>query len=154
MVKSRQKKRRVTAPPTRAALAQRTLDGIPPIMRFIRTEMRGAVKGELTVPQFRALVQLSAHGPMTNGQLAERQGVSVAAMSRMVDTLVDKGLVRRHQAADDRREWRIAPTPLGNARYEEARRAVRGTLVERFAGMSEDERATVSAALAILSTLF
>lgn len=139
--------------PTRTTLAQRTLDVIPPIMRFIRSEMRGAVEGELTVPQFRTMVQLFAHGPMTNGALAERQGVSVAAMSRMVDSLVDKGLVKRGPG-EDRREVRIVPTKSGETIYQAARGAVRKVLAERFAGLGEKERTKIVEALDLLVGLF
>jgi DNA-binding MarR family transcriptional regulator len=76
----------------------------------------------VTLPQFRMLVVLEAH--QTNlSELAAALDVAPSTATRMVDRLVDAGLVQRTIPAADRREIALTLTPSG-------RRTVR-TVTER-----------------------
>src|SRR4051794_24791499 len=93
-------------------LAKAFLEIVPRTMWAVRAEVRQAARkrsrGALSVPQIRVLAQLArqphgqGHG-MTNGELAERLGVTVPSMSRLVDGLARKGLLTRDVEARDRR---------------------------------------------------
>ncbi len=65
--------------------------------------------GDLTLPQFRALVVLASHGPTTSSDLAAALSVHASTVTRMVDRLAGKGLVERSTPAD-RREVVVAVT--------------------------------------------
>lgn len=134
--------------------ASTLLDAAPRAMSWIRTTMRDAMKGELTVPQFRTLVHLVKRGPMTNGALAERQGVSVAAMSRMVETLARKGLVGREASAVDRRALVIAATEEGLRLYGKSRTAVQHLLREKFIRLPAADQAGLVRGAALISVMF
>ncbi|MEM1328982.1 MAG: MarR family transcriptional regulator [Planctomycetota bacterium] len=57
-------------------------------------------------------------GPQTPSVLAERAGLSRAAMTTIIDSLEAEGLVTRRQSADDRRRQEIALTERGSSHVE------------------------------------
>ena len=87
--------------------ARRLFELGPRIARRIRGTMRRLPSGRLTLPQYRILAHVEG-GRGCASELCEIQGVSLPAMSRMVDTLVKKGLVERHSNRQDRRQ--VMPT--------------------------------------------
>jgi DNA-binding MarR family transcriptional regulator len=81
-----------------------------------------AIAHGITLPQFRMLVVLEAHQTNLSG-LAAALNVAPSTATRMIDRLVDAGLVQRTIPAADRREIALTLTPSG-------RRTVR-TVTER-----------------------
>ena len=70
---------------------------------------------DVTLPQFRLLVVLASRGPQALGDLADALGVSPSTATRMCDRLVRKRLVRRTRPRHDRRQVRIALSPVGTS---------------------------------------
>jgi DNA-binding MarR family transcriptional regulator len=96
----------------------------------------------LTLTQCKVLLLLAApqdeESHPTGIEIAETLGVSPATLSRAIDGLARKRLVRRVEDRDDRRVRRIAPTQKGSE--------FAGTLIQaRLAGL-EEFAATLSAA--------
>jgi DNA-binding MarR family transcriptional regulator len=71
------------------------------------------VEGNVTVPQYRALVVLASRGPQSAGALAELLGVHVSSLTRLCDRLVDKGLITRATEPANRRRLTLTLTPRG-----------------------------------------
>ena len=61
----------------------------------------------LSVSQCYTLEALEQRGPMTMGQLAAHLSLKISSMTRVVDTLVEGGLVRRIDDPADRRVCRV-----------------------------------------------
>lgn len=122
-------------------------------MWAIRFGMREAAGKELTVPQFRVMAQLWKQ-PSTNGDLAEIIGVSVPAMSRLVDGLVEGGLVTRFPEVRDRRQIRLELTLSGRRTFQRLKRHTQGVFSARFSELSETERGKLQEGLAVLGKLF
>lgn len=59
--------------------------------------------GDVTLPQFRALVVISVRPETTVSDLASALDVHPTTVTRLVDRLVRKRLVRRSEVAEDRR---------------------------------------------------
>src|SRR3982751_6748690 len=78
------------------------LDTVPLVMRVIRSHMRRHRSG-LTVPQFRTLCFVSTTDGSSLSAVAEFIGLSLPAMSRLVDGLVEQRLMDRRPCDDDRR---------------------------------------------------
>jgi DNA-binding MarR family transcriptional regulator len=110
---------------------------IPQAMRLFREEMRENRSGMHSIPQFRILAQLWA-GPTSNKELAGRIGVSWAAMSRMVDALVQDGLVERQKSKEDRRQISIRLTKRGQVYFIKVRGGARASLSDRLKSLSQD----------------
>lgn len=66
----------------------------------------------VTLPQYRMLVVLDQAA--TNlSRLADSLDVAPSTAMRMVDRLIDSGMVHRHPRADDRRQIQLSLTPTG-----------------------------------------
>src|SRR3982750_2383603 len=65
------------------------------------------IDGDVTLPQFRALVVLAVRGPQRSVDIAEELRVNPSTGTRMCDRLVRKGLVRRMRSTTDPRGVRL-----------------------------------------------
>ena len=73
-----------------------------------------AVDGDVTLPQFRALVVLAVRGPQRSVDIAEELRVNPSTGTRMCDRLVRKGLIKRVRSTSDRRVVRLRLTGKGH----------------------------------------
>jgi DNA-binding MarR family transcriptional regulator len=91
------------------------------------------VADDVTLPQYRALIELAARGPLRLADLAEALTVDRSTATRMCDRLVRKRLVTRRRGSEDRRVVRVSLTETGlelvaevsRRRHAEIRRIVR-----------------------------
>lgn len=134
--------------------AQEVLEVAPLIMRAIRSEMRCHRGWDLSVPQFRTLAYLSYSQGASLSDAAEFIGLTLPSMSKLVDGLVARQLVKREISSSDRRRVTLALTPAGQASFQAAQTATRAFLARRLAELSPEERAVVSQAMQILRPLF
>lgn len=134
-------------------VAKELLEVIPRTMSIIRAELRSVAKLELTIPQFRILAHLS-RGPLNNGQLAEIQGVSVAAMSRMVDSLVRRNLIKRASSKSDRRQIQLVLTTNGRRMFGRYKASAQKNLSIRFSKLETKPKQTLREGLSILGDMF
>ncbi|GLY71644.1 MarR family winged helix-turn-helix transcriptional regulator [Amycolatopsis taiwanensis] len=100
-----------------------------------------------------ALATLVASGPVRLGDLAAKEGVAAATMSRIVASLVEAGYARREPDPADRRAWLATATEEG----ERTLRGVRSTRVHelnrRIERLPDDLREALAAALPALEAL-
>ncbi|WP_230114509.1 MarR family winged helix-turn-helix transcriptional regulator [Microbacterium oxydans] len=68
---------------------------------------------QLTIQQLKVLTQIVVSDRSTTSGLAASFEVSLATMSKLVERLVEQGLVERLTDAGDQRVRRLLPTPLG-----------------------------------------
>jgi len=73
-----------------------------------------AVDGDVTLPQFRALVVLAVRGPQRSVDIAEELRVNPSTGTRMCDRLARKGLIKRVRSTSDRRVVRLRLTSKGH----------------------------------------
>lgn len=93
------------------------------------------VAGDVTLAQYRVLIELAARGPQRLADLATALGVERSTATRMCDRLVRKGLVHRRRTNQDRRGVRVSLTTAGGelvAEVSRRRRAEIATIVERI----------------------
>jgi len=94
--------------------------------------------------QWAALMQLCAQaGHMSATQLSRELGYDMGALTRVVDELERRGLVRRERSRRDRRAVEIAVTAAGRRQAESAKRAVVDLLNELIEPYSEAEITTL-----------
>ena len=133
--------------------ASDVVDTVPLVMRVIRQHLRRHRSG-LSVPQFRSLWFISTAAGHSLSAVADFIGLSLPAMSRLIDGLVEKRLVHRKTCADDRRHVRLSLTPSGEATLADARELARTHIADSLARLTDRERSTVGAAMQILRTAF
>jgi len=105
---------------------------------------------EITDGQYSVLAALSKQGPLTPGDLAEREHVQPPSMTRTVTRLVDAGLVSRAEHPTDRRQILVTITEAGEREVRETRRRRDAWLARRLAELTPAERATLVHATEIL----
>ena len=117
-------------------------------MRLLRHEMRLEASGVLTVPQFRILANIN-RGLYSINSIAKLHGVSQPAMSRMVEGLVERGLVCKSQANEDRRCYKLSLSAEG----EELFKSIRLSTRERLGKMAKTKHTPVEKLVEALETL-
>jgi DNA-binding MarR family transcriptional regulator len=94
------------------------------------------VQLDVPIGQMKTLFILWTAGkPQTMGQLAQALGVSLGSVTGLIDGLVQRGLVRREEDPDDRRQKlaRLTPTAATRLRrMEHERSLVAGRLLRRM----------------------
>jgi DNA-binding MarR family transcriptional regulator len=113
-----------------------------------------AVDPDITLPQFRMLMLLAARGPQRAVDIAAELRVNPSTVTRMLDRLVGRGLLRRTRAGGDRRVVRATLTrdgrelvaEVGRGRREELSRIVAGLAPTAYAGLVDALQALVAVA--------
>ena len=105
----------------------------------------------LSLTQLKVL-QLLAEGPGEHAlkELTEHLALSLPAVSRAVDGLVQRDLIRRTEDAEDRRMKRVALTPKGTDLAADLVRLRFQGLDEFVAGLTAKQRAALDRALALI----
>lgn len=130
-------------------LAQTFVNVIPRSMWAIRHEVRKHASSDLTVPQFRVLAQVATQ-PKSLSQLAEMIGTSVPAMSRMVDCLVKRKLLKRSVGSNDRRQVLIELSAQGRKHYNEFKQRTHEEFSESFQKLNDADREVLMNGLLVL----
>jgi DNA-binding MarR family transcriptional regulator len=95
---------------------------------------------EITSAQAGALLNLPAKGTMMMNELSNAAEVDTSTMTRMVDQLVEKGLVLRQADARDRRLVKVGLTPQGQKTRRELGDALTYYHMESLEDITEPER--------------
>lgn len=133
--------------------ARDLFDAIPSVMKVIRGHMRRHRSG-LSVPQFRTLYFISITEGGSLSAAADFIGLSLPAMSRLVDGLVEKRLVLRRTCDTDRRHVRLALTEEGLGTLREAQGLAIDQISEELGRLTPEARAGISQAMHALKGLF
>lgn len=122
---------------------------MPKAMQSIREEMRQGRGDRLTVPQFRVLAAVN-RGLCSNKEIGDLLGVSEAAISRMIDVLVQDGLLKKAVNKIDRRQSVLSLTSEGNKLYSFIKTDARNRLKNKLDALSGEDVDTVIKGLEIL----
>ena len=68
---------------------------------------------KLSLPQYTLLAVLGEQGECTMGQLAEPLGITMGAVTSLVDRLIHLGYAARERSTEDRRVVKVRLTPEG-----------------------------------------
>jgi DNA-binding MarR family transcriptional regulator len=120
------------------------------LLRHVRTEDSAMGIGPA---QASALSVVIFGGPLTLNRLAEAEQVRPPTMSRVIEALVNQGLVRRETNRDDRRSIMISPTAKGTKILLEGRNRREKRLIKLLSKLDADEIRCLRRASIILSKL-
>ncbi|HZL36928.1 MAG TPA: MarR family transcriptional regulator [Tepidisphaeraceae bacterium] len=134
--------------------AKRMMETVPLVMQFIRHQMRSLRVHGLSVPQLRTLYFINMHDEPSLSEAADWIGLSLPAMSRLVDGLVKKALATRTACPDDRRCVRLGLSSAGRAALDASWSGTRTRLAAEMAALNPRERGAVSEAMDILRVAF
>jgi DNA-binding MarR family transcriptional regulator len=99
---------------------------------------------ELTAMQWEPILLLKLERADTVAALARESNVNCGAMTRMLDRLEDKQLVRRRRSSDDRRVVHLELTDKGTRVGDEIQPLINAELKRHLRGFSDKEISTLS----------
>lgn len=106
----------------------------------------------LTLAQLRALYLVTASGPMSMSQVAERLGTAPSTATGVVEALVQFGLLERTEDRADRRQVVVGPTSAAHERLEDFSELSRRRLRELLEHIqSPDDLVTIEQAIDLLT---
>jgi DNA-binding MarR family transcriptional regulator len=117
--------------------AEALVRAAPLVSRWIE-RLLATHEPQLTVAQYLAL-QAIAEGEVVGAELARRAAISPAAVSQLLATLEESGLLARGRLEDDRRRQTLALTEQGQRALHSAQAALRDRLAGLFAGLPPRE---------------
>jgi len=122
-------------------------------IRLLRTLRRDDDGSGLSAPRLSALSSIVQSGPMSLAELAAAEQVKPPTMSRIVDALVERGLISRETKPGDRRSVRIIATREGVQSLQAGREQGVGALVTRLATLADSERRALARGVEILERI-
>jgi DNA-binding MarR family transcriptional regulator len=106
-------------------------------------------EAQITLTQLSVLRELR-QGPRNAGKLAEKAGLSPTSITRLVDRLESRGLVRRRRQAEDRRLVEVELEPAGERLLGQIKVFRGTTLHQAVDAMSSDRKRQLISALRAL----
>lgn len=122
-------------------------------IRLLRMVRREDDASGLSAPRLSALSVVVFAGPLSLAELAAAEQVRAPTMTRIVEALVQTGLLTREPDPRDRRMVRISATETGRALLFEGRRRRVRALSERLAGLAESERRALERGVELIERL-
>ena len=134
--------------------ARDLLETVPPVMRFIRDQVRQGRAAGLSLPQYRTLNYVRRVKQPSLTDVAGRLGLSLPAMSRLANGLVGRGLIERRTVATNRRQIALGLTARGATTLEAGRAVIRRELAEALQALPAAELKAIQRALPPLQQAF
>lgn len=125
-------------------------DTFPMVMHTIRDDLKANNAVSLSMQQFRALKYLQRRQGATLTELTDHVGGTLSAVSKLVDGLVERGLLAREPAETDRRRVALRVTDDGKDMLDEVHHSALTTVKSVLGPLKDSERALVTLAMGIL----
>ena len=108
-------------------------------------------ESDLSLSQVNALFRLYHHGASSVNDLARHLGITMAAVSQLLDPLIAAGLVLRSENPEDRRKKLIALTEKGKHMVKESMNTRHAWLSELSGVLSDVEKEALLPAIKLLN---
>ena len=122
------------------------------LLRLARRIRQRPMPG-VTPSQQSVVVVLDRFGDMTVGELATRESIQPASLTRILDSLESAGFISRERHPSDRRSVIVGLTDAGRDIAIHVHEERDAWLAQRIDGLSPRDRAVLSAALPVLEGL-
>jgi DNA-binding MarR family transcriptional regulator len=144
----------VFAGSTSAGCAEKVMDAVPLVMRFVRAHLHEEEGNLPSVAQIRVLACLTSTPGASLSDVARYLNVTKATASNMVARMVEKGFVNRLDDPRERRCVMLSATPAGFEIYSLARQHAHTAVAEVLDALSPDEKSKIAEGLELLSRAF
>ncbi len=137
----------------RVECAKEVIDVVPSVTFVIREiAAKNLVQG-LTLPQLRALGIIRKRPNESLSMISLHLSLTVSSVSRLIDGLVERGLVLRQTVPDNRRQVSLNLTSEGDKILDSLHAVIEEKIAERLVNASEEELTEVTSALKVLRRL-
>ncbi len=127
-------------------LSHQILTTIPNAMSFLSQTIKDCAEGDIGVTQFRILSNIDS-GIKRVKDIAEINGVSQPAISKMVELMVSRALISRKRDDSDRRSTVLNMTLKGREVFQGVENRAADKVLERLNRMQESEVIEIEQAL-------
>jgi DNA-binding MarR family transcriptional regulator len=134
--------------------ANRVMDAIPLVMRFIRADMRENSAACLSIPQLRALAFLKRNPGASLSDLAEHLGVTCATASTTTERLVQRDFIQRTDHPQERRRVVLNLTDEGKQHLEQTQSQTRTHIADLLEGLTAEQISQIEEGLTLLKNVF
>jgi DNA-binding MarR family transcriptional regulator len=131
----------------------RTAVKIFPIMGRLMDSYMRVGEHHLSSVHFQVLTMVLSR-PCTVSELAERQSISAASMSKTVMVMEERGWLSRERDKNDRRVVRLAGTPEGRNVLRDVQKRSEEELTETFKHLSQEELTKIQEGMETLIRAF
>lgn len=131
-------------------LSAKLVESIPQAIRILRKFTSESLSGAITFQQYRVLALVKEGQGQT--QISETVQVSLAATSKMINSLISKKLITR-KAGQDRRTQILTLTPKGKSTLDKIRKEVARKMDFGIVGLSAAEKTQLLDGLMVLDKL-
>lgn len=135
-------------------LAATLIEIVPYLFRSLVSVAEEKLHDGMTMQQFRVLGFLYYAPGSSLGDLAHWRDVSLPTMSKMVQCLVDRGLVIRIPDPENRRAIQITLTPTGEQVYIDVLKALQERIVVLLHDLTPAEQTAAIETLELLADAF
>ena len=130
------------------------MDVLPRMFTALRAEFRRGRPKHLTVAQFRALAFIAHQEGCSLSDIAEHMGIALPTASKLIDGLVQPGLMTRKIAADDRRRAMFYLSAHGDEIFATVREEARVNIARQLATLPDGQQQILMDAMHILEQMF
>lgn len=123
------------------------------VLARLHRQLRARSGHDITPSQASALARIEQCGPLRLGTLAEAEGTTPATLSRVIDSLAQRGLIERFTDPVDGRASLVRLSEEGGALLADLRARSTAALRTALGCLSEAERGVLQRALPVLGTL-
>ena len=122
------------------------------LVSSVRSAIWGSIEAELqpldiTAAQFVVFNSIAMGKGRTIGEFCRLLGYDSGAMTRLLDRIEKKGLIRRVANPEDRRSFLLELTPESRAVFPQAKKRVRAVFKRLLAGIDEKQAAALRQSL-------
>lgn len=118
-----------------------------------RLRYQQAADDELSATEMAVLGRVGRCGPMTPGQLARAEHVQPPSMTKVIESLEGRGLLRRDRHPTDGRQYMVSRTQAGEDFVTASKQMRTAWLTSHLAGLPASDRRAILAAAPALSRL-
>ncbi len=130
-------------------VASRLRLSVTRLARILRHQDTGGLLPTLSA----ALATVDREGPLTLGDLAQREHVAPPSITKAVEKLEGMGFVARQRDDSDRRVWWVKVTPAGRRHVVQNRSRRTAWLATRLQELAPGDRARLAEAVDVLERL-
>lgn len=128
--------------------------GVVPSVTFVIREIaaKNLTQG-FTLPQLRAMGIIRQRPNESLSTISLHLSLTVSSVSRLIDGLVERGLVQRETVPDNRRQVSLKLTSAGDEVLNSLHGVIEERIAERLASATEEELVAINGALEVLRRL-
>jgi DNA-binding MarR family transcriptional regulator len=137
------------------AVDEETVAVLRAAVLVLARRLRYQVAGDdvLSATELAVLGRIGRCGPMTPGQLAKAEHMQPPSMTKVIESLEGRGMLRREPHPTDGRQYLVSRTETAEVFVEESRQLRTAWLASHLAGLSAPDRRAIAAAAPALARL-